>query len=126
MTAAYVDSSTLIAIAFTEPGGSPSWDLLSSFDELVSSNLLEAEVRSAFAREGRTFRWPEGIEINWIFPDQTLGPELARVLAAGYLRGADLWHMAGALYSAGDSREMHFVTLDNRQHGVAEALGFLT
>jgi hypothetical protein len=36
------------------------------------------------------------------------------VLAAGYLRGADLWHMAGALYAAGDSGEMRFVKLDYR------------
>ena len=46
------------------------------------------------------------------------------VLASGYLRGADLWHVAAALYSFPDPRTATFLTLDNRQREVAEALGF--
>ena len=116
----------LIAIAFRESGERVLIEQLRSFDQLVSSNLLEAEIRSTFAREGRSFLWPENVRIDWIFPDQTLSAEFVSVLRAGYLRGADLWHLATALYAAGESGQLHFITLDNRQRAVAVALGFLT
>ena len=48
------------------------------------------------------------------------------MLRAGYLRGADLLHMATALYAAGDGREMAFLTLDHRLSEVAQTLGFET
>lgn len=59
-------------------------------------------------------------------PDRPLSSEITAVLEAGYLRGADLWHVAVALYHAEDPREVTFVTLDNRQRAVAAALGFRT
>ena len=124
MSVAYVDSSALISIAFAESRGGSSLANLLTFDRVIASNLLEAEVRSAFAREGLRFQWPPGLDIEWIFPDRPLTSEFARVLQAGYLRGADLWHVATALYVAVDPREMFFVTLDGRQREVARTLGF--
>ena len=43
---------------------------------------------------------------------------------AGQLRGADLWHVATALYVAGEADRLCFVTLDQRQRDAAAALGF--
>ena len=124
MSVAYVDSSALIAIAFAESRGGSSLANLLTFDRVIASNLLEAEVRSAFAREGLRFQLSPGLDIEWIFPDRPLTSEFARVLQAGYLRGADLWHVATALYVAVDLGEMFFVTLDGRQREVARTLGF--
>ena len=124
MSVAYVDSSALISIAFAESRGGSSLANLLTFDRVIASNLLEAEVRSAFAREGLRFQLSPGLDIEWIFPDRPLTSEFAWVLQAGYLRGADLWHVATALYVAVDPGEMFFVTLDGRQREVARTLGF--
>ena len=86
---AYVDPSTLVAIAFEEPGASQAGERLE----------FDAEV---FSR------------IEWILPDRPLAIELARALEAGYLRGADLWHIATALYVAPRAKEIGFITLDVR------------
>ena len=64
--------------------------------------------------------------IGWILPDRPLSREMSVVLAAGCLRGADLWHLACALYVVDRPQEMSFVTLDCGQWAVAEALGFAT
>lgn len=124
MTLAYVDSSCLVAIAFGERGSAALGRRLEGFDRLVASNLLEAELRGAFERERVPFEADLLSWITWILPDRPLGAEMARALAVGYLRGADLWHLACALYLAEDSSELMFITLDDRQRAVAEALGF--
>jgi hypothetical protein len=59
-----------------------------------------------------------------VLPDRPLGGEIGVVLSAGYLRGADLWHLASALYLAGNPRNLPFITLDERQEVVARKLGF--
>ena len=124
MSVAYVDTSALTAIAFDEPGAAGLARRLDRFARLVSSNLLEAELRAAFAREKLTF--PEHLVagIEWILPDRTLGDELTTVLDAGHLRGADLWHVATALYVAPRPETLPLATLDSRQASVAAALGF--
>ena len=114
---AYIDTSVIAAIALNEVGSYHA-RRLDDFSQLFSSNLLEAEVRAALAREGRREAgFISGIE--WVFPDRSLGPELAVALAAGYLRGADLWHIATALYAAPEPGEIAFVTLDNRQRSMS-------
>jgi len=45
------------------------------------------------------------------------------VLTAGYVRGADLWHLANALFLSPD-RAIDFVTLDVRQRDLSRRLGF--
>lgn len=121
---AYVDSSVLLAIAFDEPTAPEMTQRLADFPRLVSSNLLEAEVRSGLAREGGALEPPLMSRIRWIMPTRPLGPEISDALRAGYLRGADLWHIATALYAARSVPGLAFVTLDRRQGGVAAALGF--
>lgn len=125
MSVAYVDSSALTAIAFGEPHAPALASRMNGFDRLISSNLLEAELRAAFMREKLDF--PESIVqgIDWILPDRTLTPEFRTVLRAGYLRGADLWHVATALYVSSGLSQLSFATIDARQAGVAETLGFI-
>ena len=124
MSVAYVDTSVLTAIAFDEPGAAAFAQRLDEFARLISSNLLEAELRAAFARENLLFHESAVAGVEWILPDRTLAPEFATVLETGYLRGADLWHVATALYVSPQSRNLSFATLDARQSDIAAALGF--
>jgi len=94
------------------------------FDRLLSAPLLEAELLSALRREGRALDAGWLDVLTWVLPDRPLGPEIGRVLDAGYVPGADCWHLATALYLAPDPRELAFLTLDIQQQKVARALGF--
>jgi predicted nucleic acid-binding protein len=126
MNVAYVDTSALVSIVFGEPGATRTVRRLEAFDELFSSNLLEAELLASLAREEVSFE-PDLLSwISWVLPARPLTPEYGRALAAGYLRGADLWHIACAIYLAGDPSAISFVTLDKRQKTVAGKLGFDT
>jgi uncharacterized protein with PIN domain len=125
LKAGYVDTSCLVAIAFGEKGSTRVARRLEGFDVILSSNLLEAELRSAMHREG------VGVEdakllggISWVHPDRALTEEMRRVLDASYVRGADLWHLAVALYLDPSAAEVAFLTLDERQQSAASLLGF--
>ena len=124
MSVVYVDTSVLTAIAFDEPGADALAARLDEFTRLVSSNLLEAELRATFAREKLGFPENAIAGVDWILPDRPLAPELATVLEAGYLRGADLWHLASALYLTPRPESLSFATLDVRQASIAAALRF--
>jgi len=124
MNAAYVDTSCLVAIAFGEAGGEALARRLGSMDLLFASNLLEAELRATFVREQAPSDHPLIGSITWVLPNRPLGGEINTVLASGYLRGADLWHLSCALFLAGNPRDLPFVTLDERQEVVARKLGF--
>lgn len=124
MKIAYVDSSCLVAIAFGEAGASALKRRLKAFDELLASNLLEAEFLAAFARERVVAPVDLPVAISWVLPDRPLHGEIARVLAAGHVRGADCWHLATALYLSEHPSEVSFLTADERQGAVARKLGF--
>lgn len=127
MSLAYVDTSCLVAIAFDEAGAARTAARLRSFDRLFSSNLLEAELRSALKREGveghpgQLVSW-----LTWIYPNRSLAAEFDRITPLGHLKGADLWHVANALFVAPDAHDLTFLTLDRRQREVATRLGFAT
>lgn len=118
MSLAYVDTSCLLAVAFAEPGWERHAARLERPDRLLSSNLLEAEFRSALNREGVD---DDSLleRIGWIHPDRSLEPEYAGILQHGYLRGADLWHVACALYTRHKAGTLTFLTADDRQGEVA-------
>ena len=126
MTVAYVDTSALVAVALGEPAGDAMAQRLNEFTSVMSSNLLEAELRSVYSREKRSFEATRLAGVEWVMPNRPLSPEIALVLDTGYMRGADLWHLATALFIAPDPGAMYFVTLDHRQHAAASILGFQT
>jgi predicted nucleic acid-binding protein len=121
---AYVDTSFLLAFLFGETQAAVVQRKLKKFENLYSSNLLEAELRSAFAREKLEFDERVLDSVRWVLPDRPLTPELQRCLAAGYARGADLWHLACALHLTETPSELTFMTLDEQQRRVAAKLGF--
>ena len=65
-------------------------------------------------------------EFEVVLATRSLRQEFKRVLEAGYVRGADCFHLATALSLTSDPAELTFLTLDNRQRDVAAALGFAT
>ncbi|MGK2933724.1 MAG: PIN domain-containing protein [Gemmatimonadaceae bacterium] len=124
MKVGYVDTSCLVALALAEPSAAKVQRRLSSFDELHASNLLEAELNSVMLRERSASTSALFKGISWVMPDRPLHAEIAQVLEAGYVRGADCWHLANALYLARDPETLIFLTLDMRQLAVARKLGF--
>lgn len=129
MSRVYVDSSAWIAVLFAEPPGRGVAAALRHFDELYSSDLLIAETLAAASRERVV---PESVlpslgGVSLILPQRSLEPELRRALGEGHLRGADLWHVACALYLAsGSEGELAFLSRDGAQRAVARRLGFPT
>ena len=124
MSVAYVDTSVIVAVAFGEDGAEALAERLSSYSRLVSSNLLEAELRAACRREGRPVPVHLLARIGWILTHRPLTGEMEAALEAGSLRGADLWHVASALYATPEPAAIAFFTLDRQQASVAAGLGF--
>lgn len=124
MSAAYVDTSCIVAAAFGESPASKVVARLSRFDRVLSSPLLEAELWSVLAREGREITDHFSSAIEFVIVERPLSAEVRRVLDAGYLRGADCWHLATALYLAPNPNELTFLSLDGAQRKVAKTLGF--
>ena len=111
-------------MVFGERSGATLMRRLARVDQCLSSNLLEAELRAVCVRESVTLT-PAALDwLKWVLPDRPLTSELERVLARGYVKGADAWHLACALYVAEDPRHLTFLTLDARQRTVARRLGF--
>ena len=59
-----------------------------------------------------------------MLPDRPLTAVIRIVLEAGHLRGADLWHVACALYLSPNPQDLAFLTLDDRQAALAGTIGF--
>lgn len=124
---AYVDGSALLSIIFEETDGPAIAQRLARFSNLVSSVLLEAEVRSALFRARQSYNPNWLSDFEWVYPDRPLGPEIADALQVRYLRSGDLLHVATALYHVRTiGIELSFITLDNDQREVADGLGFAT
>ncbi len=115
-----------LALAFEEPGWNAVAARFDRFRSAFACDLVEAELRSAFRREGRAFDDALLRQIELIVPTRSLRPEFTSVLAAGYVRGADCFHLAVALSVATTPGDVTFLTLDKRQREVAATLGFAT
>ena len=129
---AYLDPTALIPIVFEEePVGAAIQERLNHFPVLVSSNLLEAELRGRLEREGQIFDpdWLSGIE--WVQPRGSLGSEMDRIQAFASLSPTRMWHLANAVYFADRlslahrRAELAFITLDEQQETAARDLGLL-
>lgn len=129
MSAAYLDSSFLVAILLGEPRSRALLTTLRRFDDWLAGDLLVAEVLAAAVREAlpladltATFD-----SIDLVLPDRSLEAEMREILALGRLRGADLWHLSCALYVAGEDRgSLAFLSRDAAQRDLARQLGFPT
>ena len=124
MKRGYVDTSVLLAIAFAEPNAAELAKRLASYDQLHASPLLEAEFASALQRESLEDR-EENLHaaIRFLHPLRRLTVEIETTTAAGQLRGADLFHVASALFVAPNAK-ITFLSLDAKQREVAARLGF--
>lgn len=116
----------LAAIVFEERGSEVFRKKIEKCSLIVSSSLLEAEIKSAMWREALPLDAVAPLleAVTWVFPNRSLGPEIDRILALSYLRGADLYHLATALYLFPDPEKASFLSLDKAQHGAARTLGF--
>jgi predicted nucleic acid-binding protein len=129
VTAAYLDSSFLLAILFDEPRSASLRRILGRFERVFSSDLLVAECLSAATRERID---PNAVlaslrAVSVVLPPRSLEAEILEVTGLGYLRGADLWHLACALFLADAARkEVAFLSRDNVQRKIAGRLGFST
>ncbi len=129
MSSAYVDASFLVAILLGEPRARALQRTLERFDDWIAGDLLIAETLATAAREGLPSELvaPAFESIDLVLPDRSLQPEMQEILAHGRLRGADLWHLACALYVArGGRAELAFLSRDAPQRGLARRLGFAT
>ena len=124
MITAYIDASVLVSIEFRQHDTDDLTRRLKQYQMVISSNFLEAEYRSVCWRENRTPSELLLSAVDWIIPGRPLETEFNIVLAAGYLRGGDLWHVATALYAAKEPKEISFITTDTQQGRVAATLGF--
>jgi predicted nucleic acid-binding protein len=124
VSVAYLDTSYVLAIAFGESGATTLAKRLKRFDRVVSSALLEAEYLSALARERRALELDALAYIERLAPPRSLADELRHVLRAGYVRGADAWHLATAWPIAPSPYQLSFLTCDVAQAKVATTLGF--
>ena len=124
---AYIDTSCLVAVALGEPEAEAWRVRIAACDGIWSCDLLNAELRATLHREGGHLD-PEPLlqRIGWVRPNRRLDAELALVLAQGYLRGADLLHVASALFLAPSPGNILFLTCDAQQRKVASSLGFIT
>ena len=121
---AYVDATALAPIsAGEEPVAESIRQKLESFRYLMSANLLEAEMRVAFAAEGREFDDDVLASIRWIMPNRRLDAEMAAVLRTAQLQPVRLWHLAVALFFNDLVPGLVFVTLDEQQETAASELG---
>jgi predicted nucleic acid-binding protein len=127
LSAAYLDSSFLVAILLDEPHSRVLRRILARFDRVLSSDLLVAECLSVALRE-RVDPSPILVALrsfSIVLPSRSLEPEIREAARHGYLRGADLWHVACALFVAATARrELAFLSRDDPQRRVAEQLGF--
>ncbi|MDE2786835.1 MAG: hypothetical protein OXL37_09255 [Chloroflexota bacterium] len=127
---AYVDPSALTpAISGDLP--EETRIRLERFPILMSSTLLDAELRAAFQDEQQTYSPSLDSVINqWVLPNRRLDEELAAVSEIVSLPALPLWHLASAMYfqqrQSLTSRQyrLAFITLDEQQETAARELGF--
>lgn len=125
MSVAYVDSSVFVALALREPGAAQVRRRLARADRVLTSVFTEAELASAMKREAVDLEASPLLGVQLVPATDPLTVEIETVLAAGYLRGADCWHLAVAL-SIAPRRDLSFLTFDKVQRNAATRLGFKT
>jgi predicted nucleic acid-binding protein len=129
VSAAYLDTSFFVAVVLGEPGSARLQRILAAYDRVLTSDLLVAEALGAAVREAVDVDLlrPALSAVTLVLPSRSLETEMRQALDLGRLRGADLWHVACALFAAGAARhELAFLSRDTAQRAVARRLGFAT
>ena len=123
---AYVDSSVILTILFQESGWTRWKKIFSSFEDCLSSSLTEAEVLATALRENLDLHLAgKALQtVSLIFPERSLQKECLQILKNGYCHGADLWHVANALYLDPQASHLVFISADDRQRQIAHLAGF--
>lgn len=126
MAFAYADTSALVAVQFAEPTRSAYLRVFRAQRRLVTTTLAQAELWATMIREQEpldsTDRLLQRLEI--FVPPDDLASECREALSVGYLRGADLWHVASAMRLAGKHRkQLTFCTGDAQQAKIAGQVG---
>lgn len=82
-------------------------------------------MRAALAREGVDGSWRNLFSwVTWVQANRRLTSEMNQILAISAPRGADLWHLASALFVRTRVPDLGFMTLDRNQRSIAQNLGF--
>jgi hypothetical protein len=118
-----------VAIVLGEPEAPRLQRILAAQDRILTSDLSVAEALAAAMREGVDVDLlrPALSSVTLILPSRSLEEEMRWALEFGRLRGADLWHVACALFVAGSVRsDLTFLSRDAAQRTVARRLGFPT
>lgn len=126
MKLVYIDTSVLIAVFFQEPNYKNYLKYFSKNYQLISSEILVAEFYSFLSRNKRPLS--EAFEIldylSIVRPDKGLENYCEMILSYGYAKGADLFHIANALYIDPEVKELVFLTHDVKQGKLAKKVGF--
>ena len=129
MSTAYLDSSFLLSMILNQTDSSGLRIVLSQYDRVVSGDLIVAECLSVARRESFDVDAVLAVlgSVDLVHPSRSLASEIRHALNEAYLRGADLWHVACALFVATDSPStIAFLSRDRSQRRVASHLGFET
>ena len=124
----YLDTSAWIAWKFGQNGKELLAKVLLKQNTVLSSPLLVAEYL-AFLKKTKQLenvRYEDDLEfIRWIYPADSLIESCAECARCHYLRGADLYHLATALWFAqGLRKDLRFLTCDIEQARAAQKIGF--
>jgi hypothetical protein len=96
-------------------------------DAAFGATLVESELLAAIAREGAPIRAGSVLDpIRFVHPPRRLTAEAEAALRHGRLRGADLHHLATALFLFPRPGDAFFITLDGPQGDAAAKIGFRT
>ena len=128
MKRGYIDTSVLVALHFGQSEARRAARILRSLDMAISVNIIVPELLATLKREGRPLQEADSLlgRISVFSPTEPLRKHCEEALAAGALRGADLWHVAAAIAIAGPRRrhDLQFASFDQRQQEIARNLGF--
>jgi predicted nucleic acid-binding protein len=124
----YLDTSAWIAWKFRQSGNELFDRIDMDQDTVVSSPLLVAEYLSFLKRNGRLSdtRYEDELGfIRWIHPVEPMFQSCTEVALKTELWGADLYHLATAVWFAEDFRkDLKFLSCDGGQKKAAQKLGF--